>query len=416
MKKVLFLFVCFSASLLMSCTPKENAEKVFIEENTTFAAAQTDLMLEVTGEPNGKNFPRRINREGKLSTTSKYDWTPGFFPGNLWYLYELTGDAKWKENAEKWTWEMEPVKSYTGNHDIGFMMYCSYGNAERLASKPEYKDILVESAHSLCVRYNEIAKVTKSWNYRKAWDGTEWFYPVIIDNMMNLELLMYAYKVTGDKKFYDVAVNHANTTLENHFREDFSSYHVVNYDTITGVALNKQTCQGYSDNSTWSRGQAWAVYGYTMMYRETQIPAYLEGAKKMVAYFLDNMPDEDLVPYWDYNVGMEGYAAEGDSYAVKDPGKYRDTSASAIVASALFELGELDNNPYYTETAIKMLKSLASEKYRAPLGENANFIIMHCVGSLPHRSEIDSPLVYADYYFLEALVRYNRLLDTGSIY
>ncbi|MDH6535258.1 glycosyl hydrolase family 88 [Parabacteroides sp. 52] len=396
---------------LTACNSEVKEEKKFIEENTTFASAQTVKMLETTGEPNGKNFPRRINKEGKLSVTNKWDWTPGFFPGTLWYLYELTGDTVWQQEAEKWTWQMEEVQHFSAHHDIGFMMYCSYGNAERLASRPEYKDILVQSANSLCTRFSDTTQVIESWNYRKAWDGTEWFYPVIIDNMMNLELLFYASKVTGDPKYYDVAVTHANTTLKNHFREDYSSYHVVNYDETTGEALHRQTCQGYSDNSTWSRGQAWAIYGYTMSYRETKDPAYLEAAKNFAQYYIDHLP-EDLVPLWDFNVGEEGYIPQGNSYAVQYPAKVKDASAAAITCSAFFELGEITQDPQYTDLAIRMLKSLASPAYRAPLGENANFIIMHCTGSLPHRSEIDSPLVYADYYFLEALIRYKRYLST----
>lgn len=410
MKLQNILFSLLVAGLFSSCKNKTQDELLFIEENTTFATAQMTNMLQATGEPTGKNYPRTIDNNGQFKTTSLWDWTPGFFPGSLWYLYELTQDNAWKENAEKWTYPMESAKTFTGNHDIGFMMYCSYGNAERLASKPEYKEILIESANSLCTRFNEKTQTIESWDYRKAWDGTEWFYPVIIDNMMNLELLFHASKVSGEKKYYDVAVAHANTTMENHFREDFGSYHVVDYDTITGNALHKQTCQGYSDNSTWSRGQAWGIYGYTMVYRETKDPKYLDLAKNLTSYYIKNLP-EDLVPLWDFNVGEEGYEPQGNSNAVKVKDKVRDASAAAIVCSALFELGEQTNDPYYTETAIKMLKSLSSPSYRAELGKNANFIIMHCTGSLPHNGEIDAPLVYADYYYLEALVRYKRLLD-----
>lgn len=401
------------SAMITACAPKESKELTFIDENVSYATAQTLNMLEATGEPNGKNFPRRM-KDGKLSVTSKWDWTPGFFPGSLWYLYELTGDTAWRSEAEKWTVQMEEVQHFTGHHDIGFMMYCSYGNAQRLASRPDYESILIESANSLCTRYSDITKTIESWDYRKAWDGSEWFYPVIIDNMMNLELLFYASKVTGNPRYYDVAVSHANTTLRNQFREDHSSYHVVNYDEETGEVLHRQTCQGYSDNSTWSRGQAWAIYGYALCYRETKDPVYLEAAKNFAQYYIDHLP-EDLVPLWDFNVGQEGYIPQGKSYAVEYPAKVKDASATAITCSALFELGEITGDESYTDLAVRMLKSLASPAYRAPLGENANFLIMHCTGSLPHRSEIDSPLVYADYYFLEALVRYKRLLTEGKL-
>lgn len=412
MKRKHYFALLVFAGLSFACNTEVRKEKAFVDENVTFATEQTNRMLSNVGEPTGKNYPRTTNSEGKLTTTSCYDWTPGFFPGSLWYLYELTGDTTWRSQAEKWTLPMEPVKTFTGNHDIGFMMYCSYGNAERLASKPEYKDILVESANSLCHRFNDTVQVIESWNYRKAWDGSEWFYPVIIDNMMNLELLCYATKVTGDKKYRDIAVAHANTTLKNQFRDDFSSYHVVNYDTATGEAAHRQTCQGYSDNSTWSRGQAWAIYGYTMMFRETNDSTYLTAAKNFTKYYLDHLPS-DLVPAWDFNVGEEGFTPMGNSYAVTVKDKVKDASATSIVCSALFELGQLANEPSYTETAVKMLKSLSSPAYRAEPGKNADFIIMHCTGSFPHKAEIDVPLTYADYYYLEALTRYKRLLNNN---
>ena len=404
----LFFLSLVIAQLTVACGVES---ETFIRENVEFATLQTDKMLQSVVAPKGKNYPRTMKPDGSLSMTGMYDWTPGFFPGSLWYLYELTGEDKWKNEAEKWTVSLEPLKTFTGHHDLGFMMYCSYGNAERLASKPEYKDILIESANSLSTRFSEETGTIKSWNYRKAWnDTTEWFYPVIIDNMMNLEMLFYASKVSGDKRFYDIAVKHSETTLEHHFRDDFTSYHVVNYDTITGQALNKATHQGFSDNSMWARGQAWGIYGYTMVYRETKDPRFLDAAVKAVDVYLKNLP-EDLVPLWDFNVGQEGYTPEGKSYAVEFQEKLKDASAAAIVCSALFELAEYANKKTYTDYAIKMLYTLASPAYRAELGTNANFLLMHSVGSIPHQNEIDKPLVYADYYFLEALVRYKKLIE-----
>lgn len=408
LKIVTFIFII--SLICISCKQnKEEDKNLFINENILFAEQQTDNMLKNVGEPTGKNYPRSMKDNGNIVVTGMYDWTPGFFPGSLWYLYELTNDIKWRDTAQKWTESLEPLKTFTGHHDLGFMMYCSYGNAERLAPKPGYKEILIESANSLSTRFSENTQTIKSWNYRKAWnDTTEWFYPVIIDNLMNLEMLFYASKITGDKKYYDIAVKHSDATLKNHFRQDFSTYHVVDYDTITGKVLDQATCQGYSDNSMWSRGQAWAIYGYTMIYRETKDAKYLDAAIKATDIYMKNLP-QDLVPLWDFNVEEEGYNPEGKSYAVEFREKLRDTSAAAIVCSALFELSEYADNKDYLDAAIKMLHNLASPAYRAELGKNANFILKHSVGSIPHKVEIDKPLVYADYYFLEALVRYKNL-------
>lgn len=399
--------ICLTCIIAMqACT---NQKKTFIEENVTFATEQTQLMLNEVGEPTGKDYPRTMNDKGELRTTGMYDWTPGFFPGSLWYLYELTGDSLWLDQARTWTHSLEPLKTFTGHHDLGFMMYCSYGNALRLSPQPEYENIIIQSAESLASRYDDRVKSIKSWNYRKNWNDTiEWFYPVIVDNMMNLELLFAGSKLSGDKKYYDIAVQHANSTMKNHIREDYGTYHVVNYDTISNTVLDRATCQGYSDNSTWSRGQAWMIYGFTMTYRETKDPKYLETAEKLAAYYLERLP-EDLIPLWDFNVSQEGYQAVGKSYAVEFPGEsLRDASAGTITCSALFELGQLTGKKEYTDYAVKMLQSLASPAYRAQLGTNANFLLMHSVGSIPHRNEIDKPLVYADYYFLEALLRYKN--------
>lgn len=405
-----FLWVVVLLSLTTICQGKQKEKEAFIKENVAFAVSQTEKMLQSAGEPTGQNYPRTMRNDGSLVTTGMYDWTPGFFPGSLWYLYELTGDIKWKDLAEKWTVSLEPLKTFTGHHDLGFMMYCSYGNAERLAPKPEYKKILTESAGSLATRFSEKTGVIKSWNSFRPWnDTTQYRYPVIIDNMMNLEMLFYASKVSGDKKYYNIAVKHADATLKNHFREDFSTCHVVAYDTVSPAVKSKSTAQGFSDNSTWARGQAWAIYGFTMVYRETKDPRYLNAAMKAVDFYLRNLP-KDRVPLWDFNVGMAGYTPGNKSYAMEFREKLRDASAAAIVCSALFELAEFVNRKSYTDAAVKMLHSLASPAYRAALGTNANFLIMHCVGSIPHQSEIDKPLVYADYYFLEALCRYKKLL------
>jgi chondroitin AC lyase len=288
-----------------------------------------------------------------------------------------------------------------------------------MTGNEKYKAVLVESARSLCTRYNPGAGCIKSWNVFRSWHGNKTYYfPVIIDNMMNLELLFFASKVTSDTSFRHIAVTHALNTLKNQIRPDYSSYHVVCYDSTTGQVVGRETAQGYADNSTWSRGQAWGIYGFTMCYRETGDKRFLQTAKGMADFFIHhkNLP-ADKIPYWDFNAGETGYTPGVKSNARNISIKYRDASAAAITASALLELSQYlgKKGKEYRETAIQMLHSLASPAYRAQLGSNGDFMLMQSVGSIPHNSEINVPLVYADYYFLEALQRYNRYLNGQSI-
>ena len=375
------------------------------------AEQQYTAMLKALPEPTA--YPRTTDNNGKLRTTPLNDWTEGFYPGSLWYIYENNKQNTWKQEAIRWTEALEPLKKQKGHHDIGFLIYCSFGNAYRLTKKEEYKQIIIEAANSLCTRFSSKTGCIKSWNYRKSWNGKdEWFYPVIIDNMMNLELLYFASKVTGDPHYAEIANSNAITTAREQFREDYSNYHVVNYDPETGKVLHKQTCQGFSDNSAWARGQAWAIYGYTMAYRETKKPEFLEMAQRTAEFWLNhsNLP-EDMVPYWDFNAGQEGYVPEWEYDANDFKEIPRDASAAAITASALLELYQYvdkKTGKRYYQAAVKTLKSLASPSYLAAQGTNGNFLLKHCVGSIPHKNEIDVPLVYADYYFLEALHRYKN--------
>lgn len=405
-------FLLIAVSLLFSQGVKSNSKKnSFISENVSFATEQLTNLVETVKD--STLFPRTSKTDGSLRCTKRNDWTEGFFPGALWYLYELNNSEETKQSAIRWTNALEPLKKLKSHHDIGFIMYCSYGNAFRLTEKKEYTDILIESAESLCSRFDEKVGAIKSWNYRKAWDGkTEWFYPVIIDNMMNLELLYFAARVTGDKRFSNIATRHAETTARNQIRPDYSCYHVVDYDAETGEVKDKATCQGFTDNSTWARGQAWAIYGYTMVYRETKDKKFLKIAQRMADYYINhpNLPS-DKVPFWDFHAGVKGYDPQWNY----DPSKFevvpRDASAAAVTCSALFELSKYSGKKgrVYRENAEQMLHSLASDSYRAKLGENNNFLLMHSVGSIPHNNEIDVPLIYADYYFLEALKRYKEL-------
>ena len=234
----------------------------------------------------------------------------------------------------------------------------------------------------------------------KSWDNRKWGYPVIIDNMMNLELLFWATRVTGDSSFYKIAVTHANTTMKNHFRPDYSSYHVLNYNAENGEVKQKKTAQGFADESAWARGQAWALYGFTVMYRETKEKKYLDQANHIAHFILShpNLP-ADKIPYWDFN-------------APNIPNALRDASAAAVMASALIELSSYSSAAQSKEcmqTVETILKSLSSAQYKAPAGANGGFITEHCVGHLPAKSEVDVPLTYADYYFVEAMKRYKAL-------
>jgi rhamnogalacturonyl hydrolase YesR len=358
-------------------------------------------------------YPRSVDASGATRYAPISDWTGGFWPGNLWYLYEYAQDTVWKNQAIRWTESLEKNQYNTEHHDLGFMMYCSYGNAYRITKNEAYKKVLIQSAKSLATRFNPAVGCIESWNSRLSWDGkTMWHFPVIIDNLMNLELLFFASKVTGDPYYKQIAITHAETTMKNHVRPDFSTYHVVNYDTVSGKVLQQETCQGYADNSTWARGQAWAIYGYTMVFRETRDQRFLTLAKNLADFYINhpNLP-KDKIPYWDFNANQPGYTPLW-KHSTRNQLSYipRDASAAAVVASALFELSSYlgPSGKAYRNFAEASLESLRSPAYLATEGTNAHFLLKHCVGSLPHGAEIDVPLVYADYYFLEALLRYRR--------
>ena len=377
-----------------------------------FDLAQKQLALALKENFDSTKIPRAIDKNGKVVKVGIQDWTSGFFAGSLWLIYEYTKEEKWKLAAEKWTSALEKIKYYTDHHDVGFMLGSSYGNGCRLTGNKQYKEVLIQGAKSLATRFNTKTGCIKSWNYRKAWDGkTEWFYPVIIDNMMNLELLLYAAAESGDTTLKNIAVTHALTTLKNHYRTDYSCYHVVNYDTLTGKAINKATCQGFTDESSWARGQAWGLYGYTMCYRKTGKKEFLAQAENIASYILNNPKiPADAVPFWDYDCNNKLLKPEWKYDAEKYKTQPRDASAAAITASALYELScYSENGKVYREYADKIISTLLTPEYLAAEGENGNFILKHSVGSLPHGSEIDVPLSYADYYFLEALLRKNKL-------
>ena len=390
-KTAILVFVLINVSCATKYT--RNAGQLNVDQLLNEASEQY-LFLKDQLKGNAV-FPKTFDKTKQLLETSNSKWwCSGFYPGTLLYLYEATGNKTLLDEANRMLTLLEPEQYNTETHDIGFMMYCSFGNANRLAPNDRYRQILVNSAKSLATRFNPKVGCIKSHN-RGAND-----FVVIIDNMMNLELLFNATHLTGDSTFYRIAVTHANTTLKNHFRTDFSSYHGLNYNPETGVIQNFQAGQGYSEQSAWARGQAWALYGYTLMYRETRDKKYLEQAQAVARFLLNhpNMP-ADMVPYWDYT-------------APDIPNALRDASSAAIMSSALIELSGYVNQSQSSlllNAAEKMLGTLSGRPYRSAKGQNGGFILDHSVGNIPAKKEVDAPLTYADYYYLEALLRYKNL-------
>ncbi|MCR6722612.1 MAG: glycoside hydrolase family 88 protein [Chitinophagaceae bacterium] len=368
--------------LLASCAGAQKAAWKAAEKQLIFLHDNT--MKHASGE---KWFPRTLQGDS-LKLVVSDDWTSGFFPGMLWMMYEKTGNSAWKEKAAFFTEKMHREPHNARSHDVGFKVYNSFGQAYRLTGEEKYKQAIIEGAKTLSTRFYPKVASIKSWDFRK------WEFPVIIDNMMNLELLFAATRLSGDSSFYKLAVTHANTTMKNHFRNDYSSYHVISYDTATGEVLKRNTHQGYADSSAWARGQAWALYGFTMCYRETKDPAYLQLAENIAGYLLNHprLP-KDRVPYWDFDAPINASTP-------------RDVSAAAIMASALWELGDYSkvNRTRFKNFAKNMAQTLY-KSYQAPAGTAEGFLLLHSTGHLPANSEIDVPLIYADYYYLELLKR-----------
>jgi len=392
--KIRFTLIALAVLILIgSCTTKRPIDKV-IDESLAFSVQQYNLMTSVMKDKPDQ-LPRTLDDNGNLKTADSRWWTSGFYPGTLWYLSEYSNDPKIREDAVSITARVEREKYTTNNHDVGFILYCSFGNGLRITGDTSYNEVLLTGAKSLCTRFRPNIGCIQSWG-----SNNKWQFPVIIDNMMNLELLMWAFKNSGDSSFYKIAVTHADTTIKNHFRPDYSTYHVVSYDTVTGKVQVKNTAQGFADESAWSRGQSWGLYGYTMMYRETKLDRYLKQAEHIADFLINNpnMP-EDKIPYWDFS-------------APGIPDATRDASAAAIMASALIELSGYVNpekGKTYLNIAETQIRTLASPLYTAKPGANGNFVLMHSVGSIPADSEVDVPLTYADYYFIEAMMRYRKM-------
>lgn len=339
-------------------------------------------------------FARSYNPKTKtIKKVPSKDWTSGFFAGNFWQIYMLTNNEVYKTKAKEWTAFIEKEKYNNKTHDMGFKVFCSFGNGLKVENNKKYEDIIVESAKTLSTRFNEKIGSIRSWDFNKE----KWQFPVIIDNMMNLELLFEATKISGDSTFYKIAVKHANTTLKNHFRPDGSTWHVLDYDTISGQVRARVTHQGIDDNSAWARGQSWAINGFTTVYRYTKDEKYLNRAIATANYFInhENMPD-DGIPYWDFD--------DPDI-----PNVFRDASAGAIVASALVELYKYTKNQSYLDYSKKVVNTLKTVDYILSEEVEAPFILDHSFGDWSKKHEMDEPIVYGDYYFLQTLLRLRDL-------
>lgn len=384
---------------LVNCSVQKSKDRIPViheqaRKDLLFAAEQYSyLSTQVPPERFPKNFDPKT---GKYEWSTSEWWCSGFYPGTLLQLFEETKDSSLYLEALRMLKLLEKEQYNRGTHDLGFMMFCSFGNANRLQPMKSYEEVLMNSARSLITRFNPVVGSIRSW------DSDPKDFLVIIDNMMNLELLFWATKHSGDSAYYNIAVTHADNTIKNHFRADNSSYHVINYDPVSGVIKEKRTAQGFSNESAWARGQAWGLYGFTMSYRETRDPAYLNQAEKIADFLLHHpyLP-EDKIPYWDFNAPA---------------GALRDASAAAIIASALLELQSFTNDKgkaaLYLQSAGHIMSTLSSN-YKASIGKNGGFILQHGVGHLPAGTEVDVALTYADYYFIEATKRLRKLMTDG---
>ena len=368
-----------------------------------YCAKQTQRTLTELKTDSGIDYtmmPRNImadEQHWNCRKATKEEWCAGFWPGVLWYDYEYTKDKQVLEEAENFTHSLKFLSHIpTYDHDLGFLVFCSYGNGYRLTKNPAYKQVILDTADTLATLFNPIVGTILSWP--REVEPRNWPHNTIMDNMINLEMLFWAAKNGGNPYLYDIAVSHADKTMKSQFRPDYTSYHVAVYDTITGNLIKGVTHQGYADSTMWARGQAWAIYGYTVVYRETKDPKYLDFVQKVTDVYLDRLP-EDKVPYWDF-----------DDPSIPDAP--RDASAGAVVASALLELSTYLPNgtgKRYKDAAIEMLTSLSSDNYQS--GESKPSFLLHSVGHWPNHSEIDASIIYADYYYIEALLRLKRLQE-----
>jgi unsaturated chondroitin disaccharide hydrolase len=356
-----------------------------------FAAAQLRHAAESLDPRAG--YPRVTRPDGSWEQQPANQWTSGFFAGTLWFLYQATREPVWRELAERWTVGLEGVKTITTTHDLGFMVFNSFGHGYLLTGDARYRDVVFEASRSLVTRYDPDVGAIRSWDTEHVTGRRRsWRFPVIVDNLMNLEMLFWAARHGGDPAWLALATRHAVTSRRAHLRRDGSTAHVALFDPATGALEATTTWQGFADSSTWARGQAWAIHGLTTAFKWTRNGELLEAARRAADFFVSNLP-ADAIPYWDLR-------------HPSIPNVERDASSAAIAASGLLDLARWTDEPTaerYRNAATRILATLASS-YLAE-GTSSAAILQHSVGQRPQNLEVDVGLVYADYYFVEGLLR-----------
>jgi unsaturated chondroitin disaccharide hydrolase len=379
--------------------------QVCLEGLTSFALEfAADQLTQTVATTSTTAYPRYTQSYNSWNSGNAAYWGSGFFPGCLWMMYEATGDNQFRTWAETWTAGLEGQATTSPLHDVSFQIFTSYGNGHRLTGNAGYPPVLQDAALNMSDLFHAPSGViTLGWG--------NWQSPSAIDAMMNLQLLFWAAKNGGLQAWHDMAVSHCYATATDLVRPDGGTYQIVDYDIVTGDIVVQEALQGYADESTWSRGQGWAVYGYTVAFRETGDPNFLNLAVATADYYIDNSP-ADGVAWWDFDTP-------------DIPNTERDTSAGSVAASALIELSNLTDDPQLREkfntAACRILLALClPEQAGGYLAEDGNGsvlspgLLMHgChfhpdAAVEPGVARPDESLIWGDYYFLEALVRYKN--------
>ncbi len=394
----LFVFALASIPLLAGEANASPLGLSGIATDLSFVETQAAKTLASLGAPSGSNYPSFGGDSGTWNTVSASSWTSGFFPGELWLLYQATGSPQWLADAQAWTAPLASQATRTDTHDVGFIIGESFGNGYRLTGNPGYATEILTAGASLATRYNPTVGAVRSWSWGP------WQYPVIIDNMMTLGPLQWGAVNGGDSAWAGYAKTHAETTQADFVRTNGSTFQLVNFDPTTGAVLSQGTYAGHSNTSTWARGQAWALYGFVQAYEASGDKAFLTTAQRLANYFVKHLPADD-VPYWDFNARVT-------------PTTPRDSSAAAIAADGLIMLSTVENSQTrktaYLSDAENILGSLSSA-YLGPASGEA--VLADGTGTDGNRviplapSEVNTALIFGDYFFTEALLRLQDVLE-----